>query len=82
MGMLKRIKEYVDEYNSKCRTELNKIMFDKDSDNYYFSKDFKSLLTINSDLTIYSDYLDIIINEGKDFSKILENNKGRKDEKK
>lgn len=72
MGMLKRIKEYVDEYNSKCRTELNKIMFDKDSDNYYFSKDFKSLLTINSDLTIYSDYLDIIINEGKDFSKILE----------
>ena len=70
MGMLKRIKEYVDEYNSKCRTESDKVIFDKDSDNYYFSKDFKSLLTINSDLTIYSDYLDII-KEDEDLIKIL-----------
>ena len=71
MGMLKRIKEYVDEYNSKCRTESDKIIFDKDSGSYHFSKDFKSLLTINPDLTIYSEYLDII-REDEDLIKILE----------
>ena len=71
MSLTEKFKEIVDEYNSKREVESEKIIFNKDSENYRFGTLFKSLLTINSDFKIYSDYLDII-REDEDLRKILE----------
>ena len=71
MNLTEKFKEVVDEYNSKCETESDKIIFDKGSESYHFRKEFASWLTINSDLTIYSSYLDII-KEDDDLKKLLE----------
>lgn len=71
MNLTEKFKEIVDEYNSKCEIESDKIIFDKSSDSYHFRKLFTSLFTINSDLIIYSSYLDII-KEDEDLRKILE----------
>lgn len=71
MNLTKKFKEVVDEYNSKRETESGKIIFEKDSESYHFRKEFASWLTINSDLTIYSSYLDII-KEDDDLKKLLE----------
>lgn len=71
MNLTENFKKIIDEYNSKCETESGKIIFDKDSESYHFRKEFASWLTINSDLTIYSSYLDII-REDEDLKKILE----------
>lgn len=71
MNLTEKFKEIVDEYNSKCEIESDKIIFDKSSESYHFRKLFVSLLTINSDLIVYSSYLDII-NEDEDLRKILE----------
>lgn len=71
MNLTDKFKEIVDEYNSKCEIESDKIIFDKSSDSYHFRKLFTSLFTINSDLIIYSSYLDII-KEDEDLRKILE----------
>lgn len=60
MNLTEKFKEIVDEYNSKCEDEMDKVIFNESLNSYHFSQGFKSLLTINSDLTIYSDYLDII----------------------
>lgn len=71
MNLTEKFKKVVDEYNSKCEIESDKIIFDKSSDSYHFKKLFTSLFTINSDLIIYSSYLDII-KEDEDLRKILE----------
>lgn len=71
MNLTEKFKEIVDEYNSKCETESGKIIFDMDSESYHFRKEFASWLTINSDLTIYSSYLDIIRRDD-DLKKLLE----------
>ena len=71
MNLTEKFKEIVDEYNSKCETESGKIIFDKGSESYHFRKEFASWLTINSDLTIYSSYLDIIKRDD-DLKKLLE----------
>lgn len=71
MNLTDKFKEIIDEYNSKCETESGKITFDKSSESYHFRKEFASWLTINSDLTIYSSYLDII-KEDDDLKKLLE----------
>lgn len=71
MNLTEKFKEIVDEYNSKCKIESDKITFDKCSDSYYFRKLFSSLMVVNSDLIIYSNYLDII-REDEDLKKILE----------
>lgn len=71
MNLTEKFKEIVDEYNSKRETESGKIIFDKGSESYHFRKEFASWLTINSDLTIYSRYLDII-KEDDDLKKLLE----------
>ena len=60
MNLTEKFKKIIDEYNSKRETESGKIIFEKDSESYHFRKEFASWLTINSDLTIYSSYLDII----------------------
>ena len=71
MNLTEKFKEIIDEYNSKRETESGKIIFEKDSESYHFRKEFASWLTINSDLTIYSSYLDII-KEDDDLKKLLE----------
>ena len=71
MNLTEEFKKIIDEYNSKCETESGKITFDKSSESYHFRKEFASWLTINSDLTIYSSYLDII-KEDDDLKKLLE----------
>ena len=71
MNLTEKLKKIIDEYNSKCETESGKIIFDKGSESYHFRKEFASWLTINSDLTIYSSYLDII-KEDDDLKKLLE----------
>lgn len=71
MNLTEKFKKIIDEYNSKRETESGKIIFEKDSESYHFRKEFASWLTINSDLTIYSSYLDII-KEDDDLKKLLE----------
>ena len=71
MDLLKKFKEIVDDYNSKCEDEMDKVIFNESLNSYHFSQGFKSLLTINSDLTIYSSYLDIIKGDD-DLKKLLE----------
>lgn len=71
MNLTKKFKEIVDEYNSKCELESDKIIFDKSSDSYHFRRLFTNLLTVNSDFILYSNYLDII-EEDEDLRKILE----------
>lgn len=71
MNLTEEFKKIIDEYNSKRETESGKIIFDKGSESYHFRKEFASWLTINSDLTIYSSYLDII-KEDDDLKKLLE----------
>lgn len=71
MNLTEKFKEIIDEYNSKRETESGKIIFEKDSESYHFRKEFASWLTVNSDLTIYSSYLDII-KEDDDLKKLLE----------
>lgn len=71
MNLTEKFKEIIDEYNSKCETESGKIIFEKDSESYHFRKEFASWLTINSDLTIYSSYFDIIRRDD-DLKKLLE----------
>lgn len=71
MNLTEKLKKIIDEYNSKCETESGKITFDKSSESYHFRKEFASWLTINSDLTIYSSYLDIIKGDD-DLKKLLE----------
>lgn len=71
MNLTEEFKKIIDEYNSKRETESGKIIFDKDSESYHFRKEFASWLTINSDLTIYSSYLDIIRRDD-DLKKLLE----------
>ena len=71
MNLTDEFKKIIDEYNSKRETESGKIIFEKDSESYHFRKEFASWLTINSDLTIYSSYLDIIRRDD-DLKKLLE----------
>lgn len=71
MNLTEKFKEIIDEYNSKREDEMDKVIFNESLNSYHFSQGFKSLLTINSDLTIYSDYLDII-KEDDDLKKLLE----------
>ena len=71
MNLTKKFKEVVDEYNSKREDEMDKVIFNESLNSYHFSQGFKSLLTINSDLTIYSSYLDIIKGDD-DLKKLLE----------
>lgn len=71
MNLTEEFKKIIDEYNSKRETESGKIIFEKDSESYHFRKEFASWLTINSDLTIYSSYLDIIRRDD-DLKKLLE----------
>lgn len=71
MNLTEKFKKIIDEYNSKRETESGKIIFDMGSESYHFRKEFASWLTINSDLTIYSSYLNII-KEDDDLKKLLE----------
>lgn len=71
MNLTEKLKKIIDEYNSKRETESGKIIFEKDSESYHFREEFASWLTINSDLTIYSSYLDIIKRDD-DLKKLLE----------
>lgn len=71
MNLTEKFKKIIDEYNSKRETESGKIIFEKDSESYHFRKEFASWLTINSDLTIYSSYWDII-RKDDDLKKLLE----------
>lgn len=71
MNLTEKFKEIVDEYNSKREDEMDKVIFNESLNSYHFSQGFKSLLTINSDLTIYSSYLDIIKGDD-DLKKLLE----------
>lgn len=71
MNLTEKFKEIIDEYNSKREDEMDKVIFNESLNSYHFSQGFKSLLTINSDLTIYSSYLDIIKGDD-DLKKLLE----------
>ena len=71
MNLTEKLKKIIDEYNSKREDEMDKVIFDKGSESYHFRKEFASWLTINSDLTIYSSYLDII-KKDDDLKKLLE----------
>lgn len=71
MNLTEKFKEIIDEYNSKREDEMDKVIFNESLNSYHFSQGFKSLLTINSDLTIYSSYLDIIKGD-EDLKKLLE----------
>lgn len=71
MNLTEKFKKIIDEYNSKREDEMDKVILNESLNSYHFSQGFKSLLTINSDLTIYSSYLDII-KEDDDLKKLLE----------
>lgn len=71
MNLTEKFKEVIDEYNSKCKSESDKIIFDKISDIYCFRRLFTYLFAINSDFIVYSSYLDYI-KEDEDLRKILE----------